>query len=84
MAKKKSVASLFETARTKTDKEILSAIKRYCMKVTENDVEEIHQNIVENFELKSSSDSKYFELEVFSSEILIQQDLKKSADKQKK
>jgi len=83
MAKKLNLKAMFETERTKTDNEVLKAIKRYCMNVQESDVNEIHKNILDGFEISSSNDSKYFDVKIFADEIKEQKKIKKEKAKAK-
>ena len=57
--KKVNISLLFESAKTRKYNEVKNAMKKYCMKVDTtdmNDLQEIHHNIKQHFEL-SSKDS---------------------------
>lgn len=80
MAKKQSLSEVFTTAKTKKQKEVLSAIKKYCMNITKEDLQEIHRNVVEYFELNDSD--VYFDIQRFWEEVKNQKRIKEEKQQQ--
>ena len=65
MATAKQINEAFLTAKTKNDSEIEKATKRNIDRIDDSDVDEIHTNLMKVFNIKSDSDSKYFNIEKF-------------------
>ena len=65
MATAKQINEAFLTAKTKNDSEIEKATKRNIDRIDDNDIDEIHTNLMKVFNVKSSNDSKYFKVEKF-------------------
>ena len=80
MAKKQSLSEVFTTAKTKKQKEVLSAIKKYCMNITKEDIDEIHRNVVEYFELNEGD--VYFDIQKFWDEVKRQKAIKEEKQQQ--
>ena len=65
MATAKQINEAFLTAKTKNDSEIEKATKKNIDRIDDSDIDEIHTNLMKVFNIKSSNDSKYFNVEKF-------------------
>ena len=65
MATAKQINEAFLTAKNKNNIEVEKATKRNIDRIDDNDVDEIHTNLMKVFNVKSSNDSKYFDVEKF-------------------
>jgi len=84
MATAKQINEAFLTAKTKNDSEIEKATKRNIDRIDDNDIDEIHTNLMKVFNVKSSNDSKYFKVEKFKRFIHIARADKLEKTKKKK
>ena len=57
----------FLTTKVKNDKEIEIATNKNVSRISQSDIQEIHQNLMRVLNIKSESDSKYFSFENFKS-----------------
>ena len=65
MATAKQINEAFLTAKNKNNIEIEKATKKNIDRIDDSDVDEIHANLMKVFNIKSDSDSKYFNIEKF-------------------
>lgn len=67
----------FLTTKVKNDTEIEKATTRNINRISNSDVQEIHQNLIRVLNIKSESESKYFGFENFKNLVLrLKQDKK--------
>ena len=55
----------FLTTKVKNDKEIEIATNKNVSRISQSDIQEIHQNLMRVLNIKSESESKYFTFENF-------------------
>ena len=55
----------FLTTKVKNDKEIEIATNKNVSRISQSDIQEIHQNLMRVLNIKSESESKYFSFENF-------------------
>jgi len=55
----------FLTTKVKNDTEIERATNKNVSRISQSDIQEIHQNLMRVLNIKSESDSKYFSFENF-------------------
>jgi len=67
MSKKTSIAQLFKTEKSIKQEEVYKSIKRYCLKLNDADMKEVHINIMKHFELVDND--YYFKLDNFISSV---------------
>ena len=79
MSKKQTLSDVFTTEKVKKEREVLKAIKRYCVQIGKEDIDEVHSNVVEYFELNEQD--TYFNKDRFREEIKKQKELKLQKDK---
>lgn len=79
---KKNLSDVFTTSKMKKQKEVLTAIKKYCMQVSKDDIEEVHANVVEYFELNEKD--TYFDANVFWNECKNQKQIKEQKQNEHK
>ena len=60
----------FLTTKVKNDTEIERATTRNINRITNTDIQEIHQNLMRVLNIKSESESKYFTFESFKNLVL--------------
>ncbi len=60
----------FLTTKVKNDTEIEKATTRNINRITNTDIQEIHQNLMRVLNIKSESESKYFTFESFKNLVL--------------
>ena len=60
----------FLTTKVKNDKEIEIATNKNVSRISQSDIQEIHQNLMRVLNIKSESDSKYFSFENFKSLVI--------------
>ena len=60
----------FLTTKVKNDKEIEIATNKNVSRISQSDIQEIHQNLMRVLNIKSESESKYFTFENFKSLVL--------------
>ena len=65
MATAKQINEAFLTAKNKNNIEVEKATKKNIDRIDDSDVDEIHTNLMKVFNIKSSNDSKYFNVEKF-------------------
>jgi len=65
MAKAKQLNDAFLTAKSKTDIEIEKATYRNIARFEDSEIAEIHANLMKVFDIKSTKESKYFDIKSF-------------------
>ena len=60
----------FLTTKVKNDTEIEKATNKNVSRISQSDIQEIHQNLMRVLNIKSESESKYFTFENFKSLVL--------------
>ena len=55
----------FLTTKVKNDKEIEIATNKNVSRISQSDIQEIHQNLIRVLNIKSESESKYFLIDNF-------------------
>ena len=65
MATAKQINEAFLTTKNKNNIEVEKATKKNIDRIDDSDVDEIHTNLMKVFNIKSDSDSKYFNVEKF-------------------
>ena len=60
----------FLTTKVKNDTEIEKATTKNVSRISQSDIQEIHQNLMRVLNIKSESESKYFTFENFKSLVL--------------
>ena len=55
----------FLTTKVKNDKEIETATNKNVSRISQSDIQEIHQNLIRVLNIKSENDSKYFLIDNF-------------------
>ena len=65
MATAKQINEAFLTTKNKNNIEVEKATKKNIDRIDDSDVDEIHTNLMKVFNIKSSNDSKYFNVEKF-------------------
>ncbi len=60
----------FLTTKVKNDKEIEIATNKNVSRISQSDIQEIHQNLMRVLNIKSESESKYFTFESFKNLVL--------------
>ena len=60
----------FLTTKVKNDTEIERATTKNVSRISQSDIQEIHQNLMRVLNIKSESESKYFTFENFKSLVL--------------
>jgi len=83
MAKIQDINNAFLTTKTKNDLEIEKATKRNVSRISEDDTNEIHTNLMKVFNIKSYSESKYFNIENWKKYIAIVKEEKRARDLKK-
>jgi hypothetical protein len=73
----------FLTTKVKNDTEIEKATTRNITRITQTDINEIHQNLMRVLNIKSESESKYFSVENFKNLVLRLKQEKKLNDEYK-
>lgn len=73
----------FLTTKVKNDKEIEIATNKNVSRISQSDIQEIHQNLMRVLNIKSESDSKYFSFENFKSLVVSIRQEKKINDEYK-
>ena len=84
MASAKAINEAFLTNKTKNDLEVEKATKRNIDRIDDNDVSEIHTNLMKVFNIKTDSDSKYFSIENFKKFIYKCREDKRAREAKKK
>lgn len=74
----------FLTTKVKNDTEIEKATTRNINRITNTDIQEIHQNLMRVLNIKSESESKYFTFENFKALVVSIRQEKKINDEYKK
>ena len=69
MAKVQDINNAFLTVRSKNDIEIEKATRKNINRIEDSDVIEIHQNLLKVLNVKSKSESQYFDLIIFNGSI---------------
>ena len=73
----------FLTTKVKNDKEIEIATNKNVSRISQSDIQEIHQNLMRVLNIKSESESKYFTFENFKSLVVSIRQEKKINDEYK-
>ena len=73
----------FLTTKVKNDKEIEIATNKNVSRISQSDIQEIHQNLMRVLNIKSENDSKYFSFENFKSLVVSIRQEKKINDEYK-
>ena len=73
----------FLTTKVKNDKEIEVATNKNVNRISNTDIQEIHQNLMRVLNIKSESESKYFSFENFKSLVIKLKQEKKLNDEYK-
>lgn len=73
----------FLTNKIKNDTEIERATRRNINRITNTDIQEIHQNLIRVLNIKSDSESKYFLFDNFKNLVVILKQEKKLNDEYK-
>ena len=73
----------FLTTKVKNDKEIEIATNKNVSRISQSDIQEIHQNLMRVLNIKSENDSKYFSFENFKSIVVSIRQEKKINDEYK-
>ena len=60
----------FLTTKVKNDKEIEIATNKNVSRISQSDIQEIHQNLMRVLNIKSESESKYFTFESFKNLVI--------------
>ena len=84
MAKVQDINNAFLTTKSKNDVEVEKATKRNVNRIDDNDVFEIHNNLMKVLNIKSSNDSKYFDINSFKDLIKEIRENKLLAEEKKK
>lgn len=79
--KKKSLSEVFTTAKSLKKKEVFNSIKKYCTQITNDDMKEVHSNIIDYFELNEKD--FYFDFVKFQEEVNSQKKIKIEAERKK-
>ena len=56
--KKKTLSEVFTTAKSLKKKEVFNSIRKYCTQITNDDMKEVHVNIIDYFELNEKDLTK--------------------------
>lgn len=84
MAKVQDINNAFLTVRSKNDIEIEKATRKNINRIEDSDVIEIHQNLLKVLNVKSKSESQYFDLIIFNGLISrIRKEIKEKEEKKK-
>ncbi len=73
----------FLTTKVKNDKEIEIATNKNVSRISQSDIQEIHQNLMRVLNIKSENESKYFSFENFKNLIVRKRQEKKRNEKYK-
>jgi len=84
MAKVQDINNAFLTTKSKNDVEVEKATKRNINRIDDNDVVEIHNNLMKVLNIKSNNESKYFDINSFKSLIKEIRENKLIAEEKKK
>ena len=79
--KKKTLSEVFTTAKSLKKKEVFNSIRKYCTQITNDDMKEVHVNIIDYFELNEKD--YYFDFVKFQEEVTLQKKLKIESGKKK-
>ena len=60
------INNAFLTAKNKNDVEIEKATSRNLSRISDDDVSEIHANLINIFGIKNNDESKYFDVDEFN------------------
>lgn len=84
MAKVQDINNAFLTTKSKNDVEVEKATKRNVNRIDDNDVLEIHNNLMKVLNIKSNNESKYFDINSFKDLIKEIRENKLLAEEKKK
>lgn len=84
MAKVQDINNAFLTTKSKNDVEVEKATKRNINRIDDNDVVEIHNNLMKVLNIKSNNESKYFDINSFKDFIKEIRENKLIAEEKKK
>lgn len=84
MAKVQDINNAFLTTKSKNDVEVEKATKRNVNRIDDNDVVEIHNNLMKVLNIKSNNESKYFDINSFKDLIKEIRENKLIAEEKKK
>lgn len=84
MAKVQDINNAFLTTKSKNDVEVEKATKRNVNRIDDNDVVEIHNNLMKVLNIKSNNESKYFDINSFKDLIKEIRENKLLAEEKKK
>lgn len=84
MAKVQDINNAFLTTKSKNDIEVEKATKRNVNRIDDNDVVEIHNNLMKVLNIKSNNESKYFDINSFKDLIKEIRENKLIAEEKKK
>jgi hypothetical protein len=84
MAKVQDINNAFLTTKSKNDVEVEKATKRNINRIDDNDVFEIHNNLMKVLNIKSNNESKYFDINSFKDLIKEIRENKLIAEEKKK
>ena len=73
----------FLTTKVKNDKEIEIATNKNVSRISQSDIQEIHQNLMRVLNIKSENESKYFSFENFKNLVVSIRQEKKINDEYK-